>query len=101
MINVDPGLIRTESAQYIVDEILPVVIEHFLKKNADYGDQHREGLGPKGEFVGIHRKVGKLRRALWDGKAMNFEGAEEMLYELIGACLITLDLIDLEHHSDG
>lgn len=86
----------TESAHDILSSILPDVIGHFLKDNADYGDNHREGLGARAEFVGIHRKVKKLEKALWDGEDMNGEGAEEMLSDLIGQCLITLDLLDRE-----
>lgn len=85
---------KTASGRYIVERVLPDVIEHFLAKNADYGDQHRYGLGPKAEFVGIHRKIGKLEAALWKGQQMNGEDAETMLKELIGQCLITLDLLN-------
>jgi hypothetical protein len=96
-VTVDLTTVKSESALHILQKIVPDVIDHFLSKNADYGDQHRtEGLGPRGEFVGIHRKVYKLKRCLWDGQEMNHEGAEQMLVELIGQCLITLDLLGLE-----
>lgn len=86
----------TESAKDIVEHIVPQVLGHFLPKNADYGDQHRTGLGPKGEYVGLHRKMAKLERSLWDGKPMNHEGPEEMILDIIGACFLILDLFRQE-----
>jgi hypothetical protein len=54
------GDFQTESASYIFNHLLPRWAERFLQKNADYQDQHRYGLGPKGEFVGLDRKMAKL-----------------------------------------
>lgn len=92
----DPRLIRTQSADYIVNIVLPRVLAHFLRKNADYGDQHRTGLGVKAEYVGLHRKMAKLQKVLWEDQEMNHEGPQEMLCDIIGACLLILDLLDME-----
>lgn len=92
----NPHGISTSSGWFIYEEILPQVLDHFFQKNADYGDNHREGLGARAEFVGIHRKVKKLEKALWNRDNMNGEGVEEMLTDLIGQCLITLDLLAQE-----
>ena len=81
---------------FIYEVLLPEFLERFLAKNADYGDQHRTGLGVKAEYVGIHRKIEKLKSALWDEQAMNGEGAREMLFDLIGQCFIVLDLMAQE-----
>lgn len=89
----NPYGIQTTSGWFIYEVVLPDVLRHFFKDNADYGDNHREGLGLRAEFVGVHRKVKKLQKAIWDGENMNGEGAEEMLTDLIGQCLIMLDLI--------
>lgn len=88
--------VKTESARNIVENLIPEFLEHFLPKNADYGDQHRSGLGPRGEFVGLHRKMAKLEKAVWEGKQMNHEGPQEMLRDLIGTALLMLDLYSLE-----
>lgn len=86
----------TSSGWFIYEVLLPEFLEQFLAKNADYGDQHRAGLGVRAEYVGIHRKVEKLKTALWDGQVMNGEGPREMLFDLIGQCFIVLDLISQE-----
>jgi hypothetical protein len=94
LVNVDPRLVRTQSADYIVNHILPTVLSHFLSKNADYGDQHRTGLGLRAEFVGLHRKFAKLKSYFWDSKSMNHESGREMLYDVVGACFLMLDLME-------
>lgn len=85
--------IRTFSGMFIYEVVLPEFLRHFFDKNADYGDQHRTGLGLKGEFVGLHRKMAKLQKAIWDGEEMVGEGPEEMLFDLIGTALLMLDLM--------
>lgn len=93
---IDGPKVKTESGRYIVEQIVPEVLEHFLSKNADYGDQHRFGLGPRAEYVGMHRKMYKLKKALWEGQEMNHEGVREMVKDLIGSGLLILDLLDIE-----
>lgn len=100
LLNVDPREIRTKSADFIVNSILPQVLEHFLSKNADYGDQHRTGLGFRAEFVGLHRKFAKLKSYFWDQQEMNHESGKEMLMDLIGACFLMLDLIAQEEERE-
>lgn len=95
----NPFGVRTSSGWFIYESILPDVLRFFFKKNADYGDNHRTGLGPAAEYVGIHRKVEKLKTALWEGQEMEGEGTKEMLYDLIGQCLIVLDLIAVEENN--
>jgi hypothetical protein len=90
---------QTSSGYFIYEVLLPEFLERFFAKNADYGDQHRTGLGTAAEFVGIHRKVEKLKTALWDGQEMNGEGPREMLFDLIGQCFIILDLMAQEENK--
>ncbi|MBK8246367.1 MAG: hypothetical protein IPK85_03070 [Gemmatimonadetes bacterium] len=45
----------TSSGWFIYEVLLPEFLEQFLAKNADYGDQHRTGLGVRAEYVGDHR----------------------------------------------
>lgn len=95
--------IRTESGRYIFEEILPGLLEYFFAKNAGYGDQHRYGLGPAAEWVGIDRKIHKLERVLWDGEAPEpgQETTEQMLFDLVGQVLIILDLLAGNHNPRG
>ena len=92
----NPYGIQTASGWCIYEHVLPAVLRRFFRKNADYGDNHRNGLGLRAEYVGLHRKLEKLRRAIWDGQLMAGESAEEMLEDLIGQCLIMLDLLKFE-----
>jgi len=88
-----PYNIQTSSGYFIYEVILPEVLKHFFSKNADYGDQHRTGLGLRAEFVGLHRKFAKLKSYFWDGQEMNHEDGQEMLYDVIGSCFLMLDLM--------
>jgi len=83
---------QTEMAQWLLQKGLPEFLDHFLSKNADYGDEHLSGRGPAGEFIGIERKVGKLGSIRWEGQEMNHEGADEILRDLIGSCLLVLHM---------
>jgi hypothetical protein len=85
-----------EQAIRIVTEILPKVLELYLSKSRDYGGNVMEdapggGLGPKACFPDMWRKMGKLRRAIWDEQPMVGEQPDEILSDLIGHVLIILD----------
>jgi hypothetical protein len=81
-----------EQAVKVVLEVLPKVLELYLKKSGDYGGASG-GLGPKAPFVDIWRKVLKLKRALWEDEELQFEQTDEILSDLIGTCLnILLEL---------
>lgn len=97
VLNVDPREMKTESADAIVNTVLPIVLRHFLAKNAEYGDRHRSSkYGPAGELIGIDRKMDKLRECLWEKKTLKFEQPEEMLTDIIGSALLALDLLQIE-----
>jgi hypothetical protein len=77
-------------------EILPKTIELYLKKSRDYGGNVMEtppggDLGVKACFPDMWRKMGKLRLAIWDGQELHGEQPEEILMDLVGHILITLD----------
>ena len=76
---------------HMVDEILPEVVKRFLSKATDYGTTF-EDLGLKGQYSDIHRKVRKLKRAMWEDKSLVGEDPPEILADLIGNCLISLYL---------
>jgi hypothetical protein len=95
LVNVDPRLIKTQSADYIINHILPRVLEHFLRKNAGYGDRHRNTrTGLKGELTGLDRKIDKVFDGIWNDKVFEFEQPEEMLWDIIGSCFLMLDLME-------
>lgn len=91
-----PGRI-SKTAEWVMSTAIPEWAEHFLAKNADYGDQHAIiGLGPAAEFVGMWRKMFKLKKAIWEGAELNGEKAPEMLDDLIATCFLIKHLIALD-----
>jgi hypothetical protein len=85
----EPDQFATDQAEKIFKEILPAVLERFVRKNADYGGT-AHFLGAKGQFADINPKFWKLKRALWDGEKLVGESVEEILEDLIGHCLLSL-----------
>lgn len=80
----------TEDAyQEMLSIDLTNAIVRFQKKSADYGDAFKD-LGIAGQYSDIHRKVRKLKMAMWEGKALEGEPPSEILEDLIGNCLISL-----------
>jgi hypothetical protein len=79
--------------QYIMECLLPEWSLHFTNKNIDYADDANR-LGTKGAFVDIYRKVGKLKRAIWDGQELQGEQPREILIDLIGHCFLTIASMD-------
>lgn len=78
--------------QVMLDEILPDLTERLRSKSKDYGEVFRE-LGIRGQYSDMHRKMFKLRRALWDGQRLVGEQPDEILADLFGNILITLYLL--------
>lgn len=85
--------IPNEQAMRIVKSVLPNVLELYLNKSKDYDGNVMAmlNLGPKASFVDLWRKVGKLKGALWDGRPMVGEQADEILADTVGHVLIILD----------
>lgn len=77
----------------MVADILPRVASKFQKKASDYGDVFFE-LGLPGQYSDMHRKMYKLRKAMWEEEELKGEQPEEILQDLIGNCLISLYLIE-------
>jgi hypothetical protein len=98
----DPYDILTSSGHFIHEVILPEFLRHFFAKNNEYRDNHRTGLGIRAEYVGLHRKIRKLQAAVWDGEDLEFEQPQELLWDVMGSCLLMLDLIAQEEsETDG
>lgn len=83
----------------IFERYLPEWAELFLEKSTDYGEAGYNGLGAKGQFVDINRKVTKLRRAIWEGHELIGEQVPEILNDLISHCLLMRLIWDEEHEK--
>lgn len=88
----------TESSKAIFRRYLPAWSDLFLKKNADYGETG-DLLGSRGQFADMWRKFGKLKRALWDGKALTGEQPDEIILDLIGHAFLTLYFLEKEQEA--
>lgn len=64
-------------------------IDHFMQKQQDYGDT-ADDLGVPGQYAELHRKLGKLRRSMWEGIPMRGEQPDEILLDLIGHCFLAI-----------
>lgn len=90
-----------------VDELLikhlPHVVALFRCKARDYageGSFTADVLGARGQFAEIWRKVGKLKRSMWDGRKMEFEQTDEILSDLFGHIMLAIDYNDTESKVD-
>jgi len=84
-----------DAYRYILDHIAPPVLDDFIKKSHDYGETFKE-LGTKGQFSDMYRKVGKLKRAIWDEYELAGEQPAELAADIIGHCLLMIFLIGEE-----
>lgn len=69
---------------------------HF-KKREDYSRGGKDGgddLGAAGQYAELHRKDGKLRRALWEGKELTGEQPREVLLDMIGHAVKAIRYLD-------
>jgi len=90
---IDPVL--SEQMHRILTERLPKVLVLFMMKNADY-EFSGDHLGSKGQYAELWRKVGKLKKSMWDGHALLGEQSDEILADLIGHCLLAIDFLAQE-----
>lgn len=70
-------------------------LERFIQRNKDYGDEARV-LGLKGQYSDLNRKIIKLKRIMWDDVEPVNESLEEILQDLLGNILLTLDMMNDE-----
>src|SRR6185503_1867367 len=71
----------------------------FAAKAQDYNDNQNENhrvLGVRGQFADIWRKIGKLKKALWDGQPLVGEQPREILMDLIAHCFLTIAMMDAD-----
>jgi hypothetical protein len=83
----------TSHGRYIIQELLPEWARLFVAKSNDYGETANH-LGAAGQYADMHRKMGKLKRALWDGATLDGEQPREILMDLIGHAFLTIHYID-------
>jgi hypothetical protein len=79
----------------IINQHLPRFIEKFADGAIDYRDDGEE-LGIKAQFVDLNRKLGKLRRFMWEGIPLRREQPDEVIMDLIAHLFLTLDLLSVE-----
>ena len=80
---------------YIINTLIPELVKKMNEDREQYGDAHKN-LGPQGQFADIWRKVGPLKRSLWEGKTLPRESPREICMDLVGHCLLTVAMLDEE-----
>lgn len=90
----------------IMTQQVPDWAAKFDAKNKDYnsattGWEPHTFLGVKGQFADVWRKVGKLKKALWDEEALTGEQPREIIQDLISHLFLTLDLMGPEPMTAG
>lgn len=84
------------------DGVVPGLLEewvlHFLQKQRDYGD-HADDLGAPGQYAELHRKIGKLKKAMWDGTPLRGEPAREVCLDLIGHLFLAIKHMDENNYG--
>jgi hypothetical protein len=85
---------QKKELEYILGELIPQFEERLQAWNKEY-TQERD-LGVKGEFVGLYRKVRKLKTIIWDGEsdAEWREDTRTMLLEVIGHAFLAISDLD-------
>jgi hypothetical protein len=82
----------------IRDSWVPIWLKGFERKARDYNSKTTDWephkfLGVKGQFADIWRKVGKLKKALWDDEMLEGEQPLEIIDDLISHLFLTRDLL--------
>ena len=89
---------QTQEARIILKYILPPALNLFLAKNKDYdipGINIAQELGTRGQWADMYRKIAKLKQSMWEknGEGLEFETAEQVLYDLLGHVLLALKFL--------
>jgi hypothetical protein len=94
---------ETDLARRIMEVHLPEAVDHFLGRNAEYGDDDDFDLGVSGQYVDISRKVQKLKRRWWDNEDVpeDAESDKVIVMELIGHLLMSLDYLAQEDGDES
>lgn len=84
----------------IAQRIMPEWLALFARKNRDYGSGSAYELGVRGQYSDIHRKMIKLKRAMWDGEQLDFEDTDEIIKDLISHLFLTLHMFGLQVEAE-
>lgn len=91
--NIEIHPLLNDQVLRIVRGVAPEALVNFIAKNYDYSGT-ADLLGVRGQFAELWRKVGKLKKPLWDDEELKFEQAREIIIDLIGHCYLALDYLD-------
>lgn len=74
--------------------IVHAALLKFLAGYEEYGAGAADECGLAGQWGDLHRKVAKLKRSMWAGdqRALTRETEEEILQDIIGHCLLALEM---------
>lgn len=90
-----------EATQYMIETLLPELGKKLLIDGRHYGGSNHHILGTRGQFAEIWRKLGPLKNQMWDGKGSTREDTRTILMDLIGHCLLAVEMIDNKVPEDG
>jgi len=90
----------SEELVVIATRIMPEWLALFARKNRDYGSGSAYELGVRGQYSDIHRKMIKLKRAMWDGEQLDFEDTDEIIKDLISHLFLTLHMFGLQREAE-
>jgi hypothetical protein len=90
---------QVTDVDYIVNVLLPSIGVKMRQDEEHYGSDNHHELGTKGQFADIWRKIGPLKRQMWEGLPPTREGTREIVMDLIGHCLLTLAMLDGQEAS--
>jgi hypothetical protein len=75
-------------------EVVGSALEAFAEGYREYGPGAADELGLAGQWGDLHRKVGKLKRSLWQGNQnLTREDESAILNDIVGHCLLALDML--------
>lgn len=89
----------SQELNVIATRIMPEWLALFQQKNRDYGSGSAYELGVRGQYSDIHRKMIKLKRAMWDGHDLDFEDTDEIIKDLISHLFLTLHMFGLQREA--
>lgn len=99
-VEIIPGEDDSAELLAIAGTYMPEWLRLFAKKNSDYGSGSAFELGERGQYSDIHRKMIKLKRAMWDGEELDFEGVDEIIHDLIGHLFLTLHMRSMKEEAN-
>lgn len=83
-----------DATNYMVSKLLPEMANRIIEAGRHYGGSNHRILGIQGQFAELWRKIGPLKKQMWDGEEAVREPTREILMDLIGHCLLAVEMID-------